>query len=269
MNYLSKMAMFLAVIFFVIGQSDGQERAPEQKVQYSLSDETIMSPPQLSPAAADSSLGCSTCRFQGYAQWSNANVNYGQTCQSCQGTCGCQGTCQSHCGHFFGRCSGCANCCPAPSFARPFGESVNCAMNCQVQNGVTAQLVFYVNDFYPHPNTNTWELTESGVRNFEKIVCLLPLSPCPVIVQSTHDLSQDELRRQKIVELMMARGTVISPDRIIVGRPRVSGISGVEAQMIYARSLETRQLKDLETPDLGSFGPGLNSGGDSGNGPSR
>jgi len=262
MNRLVQMAMFLAVIFLVVGQSDAQEGTSDQQVHYSLSDVgTCAPPPMVNPAVND---GCSTCQFQGYAQSYQAFADYAQQCRTCEATC------QSHHGHLFRQLlHQHAHHCPPPSFARPFGESVNGAMCCQVQNGVTAQLAFYINDFYFHPTTNKWELTEAGVRNFEKIVCILPLSPCPVIVQSTHDHSQDELRRQKIVELMLARGTVISPDRIIVGRPRISGISGVEAQMIYARSLETRQLKDLETPDLGSFGPGLNSGGDTGNGPSR
>ncbi len=232
---LKKMTILLAATIAVAGQTVGQEWTSDHGFQFASGD------------------GRQAMEYPNGTTWSGCQSQcHASTCQE---SASCGSTCHGSSCTFGGSllCGKLATC-PPPSFAQPFAASVQNAVNHQVQNGVAAQLVFYDYDFYLNPATYTWELSNLGIQHFEKIVRLMQCSGCPVIVQTTNNVSSDDLRQQIIIERMLSRGVAISPDRVVIGRPRVPGISGAEAQLIYARSLERDQLGQVfDTNNLGAF----------------
>jgi hypothetical protein len=72
------------------------------------------------------------------------------------------------------------------------------------------------------------KLSPFGERHMPEIAHLLPLMPCPVVIEPSGDTKLDQRRRQAVFEALSKCAT-ISDDRIIFGHSEALGLPGYEA----------------------------------------
>jgi hypothetical protein len=118
---------------------------------------------------------------------------------------------------------------------RPYGSYVIQAEQMQIVNGLRDQQVLYNYDFTTDEESP--RLTPRGEYQLDKIVQRMQIAPCPIIIQisdvNNPNPELDEERRQSVLEELRKRGVPAADDMVVVGRPPVPGLQGIEAGLIY------------------------------------
>lgn len=121
---------------------------------------------------------------------------------------------------------------------RPLGESVRSFGRVMVANGAEARMALFDYDFEP----NSPALSARGRDQLSRIAAQLSASPFPLIIERTaDDPSLAVARREAVLAELAAASYPIDPNRVLVGAPLPSGMSGVDAQIIGANSLNRTQ----------------------------
>lgn len=120
---------------------------------------------------------------------------------------------------------------------RPFGTYARHAAQMQIANGLQNQQVLYHYDFLSGRDASL--LSPRGVYQLEKIVRRMQHAPGPIIVQETVDYPElDDARRQNVLDALADMGIPAVPEMVIVGRPPVPGLQGVEGLILYENLLQ-------------------------------
>ena len=103
-----------------------------------------------------------------------------------------------------------------------------------VANAAAARLVLYQYDFVD----GTSELNTRGMDQLAKFTAQLANSPFPLIVErTTLDPSLADRRRYAVLARLAAGPYPMPSDRVLVGIPSATGMSGIDAQIIGANAL--------------------------------
>lgn len=159
---------------------------------------------------------------------------------------------------------GCLTCrcqrqfCPPLS---PQGSGVLPTLNAQVTSGLAAQLIFNQLHFTPTDDESTWRLSAAGYERLFKVTKLLQQYPGMVIVETTRDPDVDEQRKELVTRMLMQTGAIAGADQVVVGLPRVAGMSGLEAQINYQKLL----MSTMNSQNSSNNNNGLNSGSNGNN----
>jgi hypothetical protein len=150
--------------------------------------------------------------------------------------------------------SHCQTCLPPQQFGRgrcvwhkyifssePFGFCVNGALNAQVMNGLTAQLVFYQYDFNntPAPGASgaidRAGLNYCGRQQLSRVAEMLTHLPLPrVVIETSRNPQIDEARRQTVIAgLSEAMGTQVPSEWVVIDEPPSNPLSGEEAVTVH------------------------------------
>jgi hypothetical protein len=126
----------------------------------------------------------------------------------------------------------------------------------QLMNGRLEQLAFYGFHFQWNPESQVWQLTQSGWYNVQKLARILPSTPGTIFVAPTGDPVVDESRAQVVRDAFAISGFAQYPVNVAVGQPRGMGLSGVESLIIY----EQRQAGSPFTRGSNTIGSGSTFG---------
>ncbi len=101
-------------------------------------------------------------------------------------------------------------------------------------NGAAARLTLYNYDFVQGSS----ELSPRGAEQLAKLVPQLLASPFPLIVERTPPTPAWRQARRELVATRLAQGPCpLPPDRVLVGVPIATGMTGVDAQIIAGNAL--------------------------------
>lgn len=142
---------------------------------------------------------------------------------------------------------------------RPFGSYVRHTLNAQITSGIAAQLIFNQLHFTPTDDDSAWRLSPAGYKQLFKVSKLLQQYPGSVIVETTRDPDSDERKREIVAQLLIQTGAITDAEQVVVGFPRVPGMTGLEAQINYQRLLMiTNRSIDANFQSGSSSGTGIN-----------
>lgn len=128
---------------------------------------------------------------------------------------------------------------------KPLGESLHSFGRVMVANGVEARMTLYDYDFEPGSS----QLSARGRDQLSRVAAQLAASPFPLIVERTDANPALALeRREAVLNELASVSFPIDPDRVLVGAPLAFGMSGVNAQIIGANSLNRTQQYGPPTP---------------------
>ena len=136
---------------------------------------------------------------------------------------------------------------------RPLGAALYDHGRIMTANATMARLVLYRYDFIE----GTSELSPRGLDQLARFTPQLAASPFPLIIERTPDDPTLAESRRYMVLARMARGPFPVPsERVLVGVPAPSGMSGSDAQIIAGNSLGRTQQYGPPIPLLSN---GVNS----------
>ena len=116
----------------------------------------------------------------------------------------------------------------------PLGQALYAHGRTQVANGLASRMVFYEYDF----ETNSTRLNLKGQDKLKEIAAQLPMNFLPIIIERTPRTPGLDQGRQVAVAEELARGPFpVPPQRVVVGRPIATGLSGPEAVIVHANQL--------------------------------
>jgi hypothetical protein len=187
---------------------------------------------------------------------------------------GCaSGTCGRG-GYFRGGLTGSIDRCaqvPPGSLPAQLGSSVRAFHKVQKENADLDKYVVYLHEWYQ----NGTEVGPWGRNHLVLIAKRLPAVTVPVIVQASPDAQLNEIRRQRIVDILQKIGVPGDVDsRVVVGFPEALDLDGNIAPIIYYQSLIPGQYQNNGYGGsgygnfggggfggLGGFGAGFGAGG--------
>jgi hypothetical protein len=121
---------------------------------------------------------------------------------------------------------------------RPLGAALYDQNRAMVANGAAAKLVLFDFDFEP----GKAYLRPRGRDQLARMTAQLAASPYPLIIERTlDDPPLADARRAAVLAELAAGPLPISPDRVLIGMPRPYGMSGNDADIIYANGLNRTQ----------------------------
>lgn len=124
---------------------------------------------------------------------------------------------------------------PEEFVPRPLGAAVYDHGRNMVAHGEAARLTLYNYDFVQGESA----LNPRGLDQLARHAYKLAEGPFPLVIEPTPD--QPTLAFNRRLAILNATATwpvPISPDRIVVGRPRATGLSGVDAQIIGTNAMD-------------------------------
>jgi hypothetical protein len=125
---------------------------------------------------------------------------------------------------------------------RPLGAAVQQAMQTQIANGVQSQQVLYHYDFLT--GDDAARLSPRGMYQLAKIIRRMHIVPAPIIVQQSVDHPElDDARRDSVLNAMAEMGVPAVPEMVVIDRPPVPGMSGMESLLIYQNLLQQTLLR--------------------------
>ncbi len=134
-----------------------------------------------------------------------------------------------------------------PNCERPFGSFMRQTLQAQIHSGIESQLVFNDFHFFLEPRSQTWQLTESGKSQADKIARLTYGMPGQVVIEATGSPDFDMSRRHAAFVAFQERGVAIGLENLVVGKPRAFGLSGVDAEYIYPKRFEPIELRPTQS----------------------
>ena len=122
---------------------------------------------------------------------------------------------------------------PEEFVPRPLGASLYDHGLAMTANAAAARLTLYNFDFNP----GSAELSPRGVEQLGRLVPQMLASPFPLLIERTPDNPTLAARRREAVAVRLAQGPCpLPPDRVVVGVPIATGLSGIDAQIIAANA---------------------------------
>lgn len=156
---------------------------------------------------------------------------------------------------------------------RRFGSVNNQVAAMMVYNGIGDQMVLYEYDFGIAADAAS--LKERGVYQLEKMVRRMQIVCHPIVIEPSGDPQLDVERQNQVLAKLAELGVELERELVVVARPGVRGLDGIEALPIYSNILqqtsargnvgiETSGLSDIGLGSSGTGGgasTGINSGG--------
>jgi hypothetical protein len=139
---------------------------------------------------------------------------------------------------------------PRYYFERPFGTYVRDAASQQIYNGLADQMVLYHYDF--RNGEQGTELSLRGKYQLTKFANRLFRCGFPIVIQETpENPTVADARRQNVIDELKLLDPEfnLADSSVVVGRPRVPGLRGLEGQIIDDNNLQQTQAR-------GTLGPG-------------
>ena len=123
---------------------------------------------------------------------------------------------------------------PEEFVPRPLGAAMYDHALAMTANGAAARLTLYNFDFVQGSS----ELSPRGAEQLARLVPQLLSSPYPLIVERTPADPRLAASRRELVATRLAQGPCpIPPDRVLVGVPIATGMTGVDAQIVAGNAL--------------------------------
>jgi hypothetical protein len=130
---------------------------------------------------------------------------------------------------------GSANCPGEP----PLGASLYAHMNTQIVNGALARLVLYRYDFCDPGSANPAGLNSHGARRLAELSRIMENIGCyPLVIEPTPGKPElDEARRREVLRQLSTSTFTVPDGWVVVAQPAARGLSGEEAEAIYANQM--------------------------------
>jgi hypothetical protein len=146
--------------------------------------------------------------------------------------------------------------------APPLGASVHANFRTMVANGEAAAMVLYRYDFIG----GTDVLNLHGRDQLTKIAALLRGNDFPIIIERTPEApAVAEARRAVVLNVLAHNNIAIPPERIVIGPPIATGLSGRDAEAIAGFQIYTLRTQSIPPP-IPTLGAGVSGGGFGGGG---
>lgn len=131
---------------------------------------------------------------------------------------------------------------------QPLGVALYSQLETQVANGIAAKLVLYHFDFLD----GSPQLNSKGVERLARHVAVMNRNVFPLVIEHTPETpGLDEARRITVQQAISQMQAPIAPERVIVGLPSPTGLSGKQAVI-----LEANLLRDTRTGGTTNLAPG-------------
>ena len=122
---------------------------------------------------------------------------------------------------------------PEEFVPRPLGAAVYDHGLAMTANAAAARLTLYDFDF----DAGSDQLSPRGAEQLGRLVPQMLASPFPLLIERTLDPSLAARRRENVA-IRLAQGPYpLPPDRVVVGTPIATGLSGINAQIIAGNAL--------------------------------
>lgn len=213
--------------------------------------------PIMAPQGNASFLGTEgCCCTSSIADFYNSDCGCGR-CPRCRA---CGSGCSSHGQQFKRNCQARHWGYPEYFCERPFG-SCNRGVVCKmIANGLRDQMVLYDYDFGFGDEAD--QLKERGLLQLQKLAGRFHIAQTPLLIQASDDPQLDNKRQAHVMAALSAMGLEMSADMVVVARPRIRGLDGIEGPPIYSNLLEQTRLRGnvgIETEILRDVGFGGSS----------
>ncbi len=142
---------------------------------------------------------------------------------------------------------------PQGSQPEPLGAHVRRYQTIQENNAEADDFVIYLHEWFKGGP----ELGPYGKYHVHQIIQRLPGVPFPVLLQVSPDPNMDQVRRSRIVALLLAGGIAEAEERVILGYPAAEGLFGEEAPRIFQRLLMPQYGFGGMGGGYGGFGGGF------------
>lgn len=142
----------------------------------------------------------------------------------------------------------------------PFGCATNSILNKQIAKGQLSRLALYDYDFV----NGTANLNYRGRRRIADLIPMLQRGTGPLVVEEIperHALNAQ--RRISVLNEVQNLWPGLSEEMVVVARPRVAGLSGVEGRVIYNNLMNNTSTQGVSAQQF-SYGGFTPSGADSG-----
>jgi hypothetical protein len=118
----------------------------------------------------------------------------------------------------------------------PLGSSIYAHGRVQVNNGNASRMIFYRYDF----EDGSAQLNVRGRDKLAKVAALLPATFYPVVIERTPwapGLAVE--RRSVLLSQLSGPRFAVPPERVLIGPPIDTGLTGVEAIFLYGNQLNS------------------------------
>lgn len=118
----------------------------------------------------------------------------------------------------------------------PLGQVTDAHWETQQTNAEAADFIFYDHEFVG----DTEKLAPGGKKHIEQVALRMEHTPFPIVIEeSIHGdrVELDAARRRTIIESLARMGVVDVEDRIVVASAFPEGITAIEGERAYTRSL--------------------------------
>jgi hypothetical protein len=140
----------------------------------------------------------------------------------------------------------------------PLGWSLYAHNTTQTANGAAARMVFYHYDF----EEGGARLNLRGRDKLAQVASWLPTSFAPVVVErSQNNDPLDQARRIALVDALAGGPFPVPAERVMIGRPVATGLSGLEAMAVYGNLYAQTQAQGAPVITGATGGSGLTGAG--------
>lgn len=129
---------------------------------------------------------------------------------------------------------------------RPFGTFVHDHLQRQVFQGLANQLVLYRYDFSDGPGLAAAQLNARGRERLRELARMSRETGLPITIErSRGNAGMDQGRRQAVLRELERQAIALSPEMVVVARPRAIGIDGEDAEIMFLNRLEQTRARGL------------------------
>ena len=158
---------------------------------------------------------------------------------------------------------------PLPNPPAQLGSTVNPFLDAQEMEGEANDFVVYQHEFV----TNTADLNPHGVAHLQQIAARTSSAPFPVIVEASEASPAtgqpvsfgcsgiDQMRRERIINILTSMGVPGASQRVVVGPALSPGLTSHEAEQVYQSGVGRNGNQNGGGRMGGSAGGGGGGGG--------
>lgn len=137
----------------------------------------------------------------------------------------------------------------------PLGACVNAHREVQICNGLAAQMVLYGYDFCSADGPDAASLNVHGQQRLWAMVELAHHTrQRPIGIERSGNPALDAARRAQVIGLLRISKADLPETCVVIGCPTATGLSGVEARLIYENLLQQTRSGGPAFPAGGSGG---------------
>jgi len=129
---------------------------------------------------------------------------------------------------------------------RPFGTVVREHLQAQVFNGLADQMVLYQYDFSDGPAPAVSQLNPRGRERLRELARMSNEMGLPITIErARNNVVVDHAHRRAVLRELDRQGIRLSPEMVVVAKPRAFGIGGEDAEIMFSNLLEQTRSRGV------------------------